>query len=761
MAHQSLYSTAPSLQAVASNAEPAVLIAHDTGLVRVNSFILKRVNAAALFKIGKDGAASLIEDLKRKGVSAYASAAGQSGPSILARVERNGEKTLGINIWDTTESPMYRAMYKVDHDFSLTGNIQSVAITIPDKNDAATFRLFLTTADGSVRFIAREGVEWSREEALADIVEAEFLDLPERHLYTQDHDELAEQPQLTEATNPLNRYILRWTTHLNELQYFPAWASARFSSAVASVSAASTLVTLKAQSSLLDSSSVPATIYRDTGGQRKFVISATRSGKVVAQDTGIKGKIAWARYFDGVRLDRVIVVRASTVKFPPVVVAIGSGTDAKGHLTTHLYRLNALTGQDFTTDTAQATQFPAATVLPFAAKQVFRLPFEEPEERNHVLAVVDESTLQLHLYPSTAETQRQLVAFAPNFYFSLNDGIGGGALKGYQVLVGSENKDSKEVKPFGTEMLWNIEFPAGEEVVAFGEKNAHEKVASMGRVLGNRNVLYKYLNPHLLAVATYAEARSALTLYLVDLVKGAILYRASHLNAGGPSRGHTVHIVQAENWVVYTFWVEGDGAKDSARGQQVVTFELFESGFENERVPSVNFSSFNNLRPYVTAQAWIFPYTVSALGATTTRNGITARDFIFVTHTGHVIGINKRFIDPRRPITSKPTNEEKEEMLIPYSPAIPDERRLFYSYNLQVLGVKRILSSPTLLESTSLVFAYGLDTYFTPVAPSKQFDVLSEDFSKTQLLLTMAALVIGIIVTRPMVRRKRVNRLWL
>ncbi|RUP43929.1 hypothetical protein BC936DRAFT_150183 [Jimgerdemannia flammicorona] len=624
---------------------------------------------------------------------------------------------------------------------------------------------------------------------------------------------LAEQPQLTEATNPLNRYILRWTTHLNELQYFPAWASARFSNAVASVSAASTLVTLKAQSSLLDSSSVPATIYRDTGGQRKFVISATRSGKVVAQDTGIKGKIAWARYFDGVRLDRVIVVRASTVKFPPVVVAIGSGTDAKGHLTTHLYRLNALTGQDFTTDTAQATQFPAATVLPFAAKQVFRLPFEEPEERNHVLAVVDESTLQLHLYPSTAESQRQLVAFAPNFYFSLNDGIGGGALKGYQVLVGSENKDSKEVKPFGMEMLWNIEFPAGEEVVAFGEKNAYgelrnihthlahaiatfcstEKVASMGRVLGNRNVLYKYLNPHLLAVATYAEARSALTLYLVDLVKGAILYRASHLNAGGPSRGHTVHIVQAENWVVYTFWVEGDGAKDSARGQQVVTFELFESGFENERVPSVNFSSFNNLRPYVTAQAWIFPYTVSALGATTTRNGITARDFIctfilflfylwsfdmtfyyldrdqsfdicsttVVTHTGHVIGINKRFIDPRRPITSKPTNEEKEEMLIPYSPAIPDERRLFYSYNLQVLGVKRILSSPTLLESTSLVFAYGLDTYFTPVAPSKQFDVLSEDFSKTQLLLTMAALVIGIIVTRPMVRRKRVNRLWL
>lgn len=112
-------------------------------------------------------------------------------------------------------------------------------------------------------------------------------------------------------------------------------------------------------------------------------------------------------------------------------------------------------------------------------------------------------------------------------------------------------------------------------------------------------------------------------------------------------------------------------------------------------------------------------------------------------------------------MTSKPTADEKEEMLIPYAPAIPDDRRLFYSYNLQILGVKRIVSSPALLESTSLVLAYGLDMYFTPAAPSKQFDVLSEDFSKAQLLLTIAGLVVGIVVTRPMVRRKRVNGLWL
>lgn len=98
-------------------------------------------------------------------------------------------------------------------------------------------------------------------------------------------------------------------------------------------------------------------------------------------------------------------------------------------------------------------------------------------------------------------------------------------------------------------------------------------------------------------------------------------------------------------------------------------------------------------------------------------------------------------------------------MLIPYAP-IPDERRLFLTYDLDVAGIQSIITSPSLLESTSLVFAYGLDTFYTRSSPSRQFDVLSEDFSKIQLLLTMIGLGVAILVSGPMVRRKRVNALW-
>jgi len=68
-----------------------------------------------------------------------------------------------------------------------------------------------------------------------------------------------------------------------------------------------------------------------------------------------------------------------------------------------------------------------------------------------------------------------------------------------------------------------------------------------------------------------------------------------------------------------------------------------------------------------------------------------------------------------------------------------------------VANVNRILTTPVLLESTSVVFAYGLDLFLTRVAPSGTFDVLSEDFNKVQLVLTIVGLEVAIVVTKPMV----------
>ena len=70
------------------------------------------------------------------------------------------------------------------------------------------------------------------------------------------------------------------------------------------------------------------------------------------------------------------------------------------------------------------------------------------------------------------------------------------------------------------------------------------------------------------------------------------------------------------------------------------------------------------------------------------------------------------------------------------------------------------MTAPALLESTSLVFAFGLDMFLTRVAPSNTFDVLSESFNKAQLVLTVSGLVAAILITRPMVQRKRLREKW-
>lgn len=75
-------------------------------------------------------------------------------------------------------------------------------------------------------------------------------------------------------------------------------------------------------------------------------------------------------------------------------------------------------------------------------------------------------------------------------------------------------------------------------------------------------------------------------------------------------------------------------------------------------------------------------------------------------------------------------------------------------------NVRKIVTAPALLESTSLVFAYGLDLFHTRIAPSGTFDVLSENFNKAQLVLTIIGLAGAIVVTKPMVQRKRLRERW-
>jgi len=83
--------------------------------------------------------------------------------------------------------------------------------------------------------------------------------------------------------------------------------------------------------------------------------------------------------------------------------------------------------------------------------------------------------------------------------------------------------------------------------------------------------------------------------------------------------------------------------------------------------------------------------------------------------SGGILEIPWVFVDPRRPITVTP--EMREEGVIPYMPELPMSSESIINYNQTVQRVKGIHTAPSGLESTCLVFVYGLGMYWLEYVP--------------------------------------------
>ena len=167
------------------------------------------------------------------------------------------------------------------------------------------------------------------------------------------------------------------------------------------------------------------------------------------------------------------------------------------------------------------------------------------------------------------------------------------------------------------------------------------------------------------------------------------------------------------------------------------------------------YSSFSTSSPpRVFSRSFVYPYGIRALAMSETRLGVTSRSLLITTDRESIVSIPRRLLDPRRPL-SKPSKMDNEEGLLAYDALLPLDPKKTLSGRSPVLSSplsSRLKSVSTMLESTSIVVSLGGDFWSGRLAPSGAFDVLSGEFNKVQLLLTMAALGTGILVTRPIVR---------
>ena len=309
--------------------------------------------------------------------------------------------------------------------------------------------------------------------------------------------------------------------------------------------------------------------------------------------------------------------------------------------------------------------------------------------------------------------------------------------------------------------LWTMR-PAGGKFVHGAFRTASEPVASIGRVMGNRTVLYKYLSPNLALLTAVSEISETLSMYLVEAVSGDILQVSTHQ---GLDISFPISSAVSENWFTYSFTTQDPATQ--APTHYLVSSELFESPHTNDRGPIPNTANYSTTapgsssNPHIVTQSFILTEPISHMSVSQTSQGITSRQLLAVLpESSAIIGLHRYMLDPRRPVNRDPTSLELEEGLTRYHPVLPLDPKLYLTHSREVVGIKKLISRPTRLESTSLVFGFGHDIFGTRLTPSLAYDVLSPAFNKVQLLMTVVALFVGVVVLAPMARSRQAETRW-
>ncbi|KAK2768042.1 DUF1620 domain containing protein [Colletotrichum kahawae] len=594
--------------------------------------------------------------------------------------------------------------------------IHAVSEVIKKAGDSFAVRCAAVTTSDDWLLVRNGEQAWSRPEGLTGGVAAAFAEIPES-------EDLAKTLEAEAHSNILSAYIHRVTRHIEDLAYLPDYLASIPQRLVSSITGAEVSQT--------------EGLSRDAFGFNKLVVLATRRGKLFGLDVGKHGKVIW-------KLDAFKIPKGASWDVKGIFVE-----DAKSHVTVRGFHGEYVVAK---TDTGKLVD-----VMPEG---------------------------------SWAQTQAAAIVDSPSGPWLAPVGIGGGigdvpaawAPKQTVVVRGSngELKGLTYINEDGTakeQVAWEFAPPPGYEIVNIATRPIHDPIASIGRVLGDRKVRYKYLNPNTIVVSAVNAAKSTLSVSLLDSVSGEVLHSTSY---EGVDANKNVECTLSENWFVCTFFGEY-ALKDDAgqpqsgqslKGYQIVVSDLYESDYANDRGPlgdAANFSSTDPVEtptgaplPSVISQAWILSAPLAALAVTQTRQGITSRHVLGYLPESHaIVGLPRQLLEPRRPVGRDPTPAEMEaEGLVRYHPALEIDPRQVITHQRDVIGTQKIITSPTIVESTSLIFSFGVDVFGTRATPSFAFDILGKGFNKISLISTVLALTVGVAVLGPIVRKKQTNMRW-
>ena len=566
-------------------------------------------------------------------------------------------------------------------------------------------RSALVLPTGDLQLIRNGEHLWLRPESLAGVVAAAFVEPFEG-------GSLAAELAMESHSSLSRAYIHRVKRHLRALKHFPPWAMSLLSDFKIGLLGAR------------PSEAEPTTL--DRFGFRKLIIVATESGRLIALDTGNQGRVIWNTHlfeFSGQKGGAVSIESENNI-------ALIRGHEGESW---RVLISNGTVIQHQPRETSGDSKVAIAVLGTWGEKLLLSVK-EDGTLGNHPKGRARKGTIIV-----TRETQ--------------------GAVRGWSIT-----SDTDPV------LAWEFCPVAGDVITKVVMRPTHDPIASIGKALGDRNVLYKYLNANILLVITTNSEDFKLTVYLLDSASGHILHTAVHWNI---DTMQPVAAIASENWLAYTlfgdvtvpFQESIEVRNSSSRGFQLIVSELYKSQYRNER-GALNFkSNFSSIypntvsngisvfSPHIMSQAYSIPGPISHLSITSTLQGITPRSLLcFLPYQNALISIPRTVLDPRRPVGRDPYPAELEEGLFKHNPLFEFEPKWVLNHKREIVSFRGIITSPSLLESTSLVFSYGkIDIFGTRVSPIGGFDMLGKGFSKLQLLGTVTALAVGTGIVAPMV----------
>ncbi|KAK9804018.1 hypothetical protein WJX73_002264 [Symbiochloris irregularis] len=585
---------------------------------------------------------------------------------------------------------------------------------------AQDYRVLVGGTEGTLALLEGSATTWKREEALSAIQGALFVDLPAPSAELEAQASAVAAPSITER---LKAELL----------------SAKEQLGFAQPEDRALLKELRAKSSdrLLP--------WQDAAGFRKQLLVLSTMGRLLALHSG-DGRVLWSTAFDPTCLPTHLKLWRTShdAVHAPEVIVLGNGQKGACYVTVDAHTGKAITG----------------AALPFHISQVLEGPqtlMDGPTEQRILLLSSDDdssddSAPALHVLPDTAAARKLLGQSGQSLHhWAINTAAG--SVSGYSVDAEAR-----------AELTWTAVFGSDKDaVLAAVTRPPGEPVYSHAKVLGDRSLKLKYLNPNLLLIATGppngAPAKGTktprLTISILDTVTGQVLFRQSHQDARGP-----VHAVLCENWAVYHFW------SVAQHRHEMAVLELYDATPRTITVADVLFAEGNATQSAYQApplealsQTFAIKAGVRGLAPVATQRGITAKLLLLATQSDQLYMMDKRFLDPRRP-KGAPSKEDQAEMLLPYEAELPVSPLMFSSHQHSIARVSGIVTSPANLESTALVLAHGLDVFVTRVQPSKNFDLIPDDFPYALLITVTLVLAFAALVLRNLESSSGVSKKW-